>query len=288
MPITLITGANSGMGWASAQALARLGHDLILCVRSPEAMAAGATTLARRHPDRRILIEKVDLASLASVYDTAAQIIAPGFQPDNLLFNAGIMTPPYALTEDGFELQFQVNYLGHFALFQALHAGLPTETIKRVVSISSLSSEKATNDSLDRFRAVARCRAEAYDALKCYREAKLAQVMFTRSLDERFGKEGLLSASVHPGIVNTNLFYRRVGPVAKAMLQPLAWLGYLSGRVVSPAKGSVTAVGLVSDPLSRGGLYWHAGRVHPHNPLVDDRELCDALWNWSMEVVTGA
>jgi NAD(P)-dependent dehydrogenase (short-subunit alcohol dehydrogenase family) len=285
MPTTLITGANSGMGLASAEALARLGHDLILCVRNPEAMAAGAAALGRRHPDRRIMVETLDLASLRSVREAAQRLGEAGARPDTLLFNAGIMTPPHALTEDGFESQFQVNYLGHFAFFQALYRGLPAGTLRKVVSVSSLSSEKAVSSTLEAFTALARCPAEGYDALRCYREAKLAQVMFARSLADRYGEEGLQSASVHPGIVNTNLFYRRVGPVTKALAQPLAWLGYLSGRLATPAKGARTAVRLVAEPFTPNGMYWHAGQVHPHNPLADDRDLRDALWEWSEQVI---
>ena len=285
MPTTLITGANSGMGLASASALAGLGHDLVLAVRSPKAMEAAAQALRRRHPERRVVVETLDLASLRSVEEAATRIARSDLQPTDLLFNAGVMTPPHALTENGFESQFQANYLGHFALFHALHARLPAGTLQKVVSISSLSSEKAVNDSLEAFTTLARCPAEGYDALRCYREAKLAQVMFARSLADRYADEGLASASVHPGIVNTNLFYRRVGPVTKALAQPLAWLGYLTGRLATPARGARTAVRLVAEPFTPSGLYWHAGRVHPHNPLADDRALRDALWDWSLQVI---
>jgi NAD(P)-dependent dehydrogenase (short-subunit alcohol dehydrogenase family) len=284
-PVTLITGANSGMGLASARALAALGHDLLLCVRSPATMEAPAEALRRRYPQRRLVIEALDLSSLRSVHDAAARIADGGLLPENLLCNAGVMTPPYMLTEDGFESQFQVNYLGHFALFHELHRRLPAGTLQKIVSISSLSSEKAVNDHLDTFTALACCPADGYDALRCYREAKLAQVMFARSLAERYAAEGLLSASVHPGIVNTSLFYRRVGTVTRALIQPLAWLGYLSGRLATPAKGARTAVRLVAEPFAPNGLYWHAGQVHPHNPLADDRDLRDALWDWSLQAI---
>lgn len=285
MPTTLITGANSGMGLASAMALARLGHDLVLCVRFPATMQAHAQVLRERYPGRRFAVEQLDLASLRSVRDAATRIAESGAGPDHLLLNAGVMTPPYALTEDGFELQFQVNYLGHLALFHALRARLPERRLQRVVSVSSLSSEKATNATIDAFITLARCPHERYGALRCYREAKLAQVMFARSLADHCADEGVASASVHPGIVNTNLFYRRVGPLGRALLQPLAWLGYLTGRLAPPAKGAATAVRLIDQPFSPNGLYWHAGHTHPHNPLADDRALRDALWDWSLREV---
>ena len=288
MPTTLITGANSGMGLASATALARLGHHLLLCVRAPASMETGVRKLRRRYPACRIVVEQLDLASLASVDAAAARIAESGLAPAHLLFNAGVMTPPHTLTEDGYELQFQVNYLGHFALFHALYARLPERTLQRVVSVSSLSSEKATNATADAFAALSRCPAAEYQALRCYREAKLAQVMFARSVADRYADAGVASASVHPGIVNTQLFYRRVGPLGRALMQPLAWLGYLSGRLATPARGAATAVRLIDTPFSPSGQYWHAGRVHPHNPLADDRALRDALWDWSLEAVTAA
>ena len=282
MSTTLITGANTGMGLATAEALLAAGHDLVLCVRSPTHMAALAGRLGARHPDRKLAVVGLDLASLASVRRCAGEVLSGSLQPDVLLFNAGIMTPPWSHTADGFESQFQVNYLGHFLLFQLLHGQMPRGAIRKVISVSSLSGEMGRNDSVEAFAADARRSAQDYDALECYRESKLAQVMFTLSLHDRHGSDGLFSAAIHPGLVNTQLFYRKVGPAVRALFQPLAWLGYLTGKLATPRRGADTAIWLASHAVAPGGAYWQDRRIRAHNPLADRRELRDALWDWTL------
>lgn len=282
MTTTLITGANTGMGLATAEALLAAGHDLVLCVRSPEAMTPVVRRLRARHPERKLAVAALDLASLDSVRRCASEVLSGPLQPDVLLLNAGIMTPPYSSTVDGFESQFQVNYLGHFLLFRQLHGQLPPGAIRKVISVSSLSSEMGKNDSVQAFAEDARRSAEGYNALECYRESKLAQVMFTLSLHERYAADGLFSAAIHPGLVNTHLFYRKVGPVVRTLFQPLAWLGYLTGKLATPRRGADTAIWLASEEAAPGGAYWQDRKVRAHNPIADRRELRDAFWDWTV------
>lgn len=279
----LITGANSGMGLETAKALARQGHRLILTVRNSQ--RAEELKQSFPEPGRIIGIHEVDLGSFASIYRGASSIFQHNLNIDVLFFNAGIMTPPWAQTENGFEVQFQSNYLGHFYLFSLLQDRLLASEHKRVISISSLSSEKGACKTLNDFEAVARVNQEDYDPMKSYRESKLAQVLFSRELHARFAEQGLLSASVHPGIVNTNLFYRQGSSFYKAAMQPLAWLGYLTGILSTPKTGAKTALDLSTGPSFLGGLYWAKSKPRTHHPLADDSEFCRNFWDWSLNLL---
>lgn len=204
---------------------------------------------------------------------------------DCLIFNAGVMTPPYTQTENGFELQFQANYLGHFYLFNLLQQPLLASTIRKVISISSLSSEKGVNDSIEKYQADVYCSADTYDAMKCYRESKLAQILFTKELHQRFQEDVLNSYAVHPGVVNTSLFYRNSSPLYKVLMKPLVWAGYATGKLTTPRKGAETAIYLASNPVNSKDLYWANKTLRPHNPIANQNDFCRAFWDWSLSLV---
>lgn len=275
----LITGANSGMGLECAKSLAQKGHELLLTVRSEEK----SRELQKTFPDPSRIkgIYVVELDSFTSIYRGASKIFAEHPVIDVLVLNAGIMAPPYRQTVDGYESQFQSNYLGHFYLFQLLQERLLASPVKKVISISSLSSEKAQARSVSDFEAVARVASGAYNAMTSYRESKLAQILFTRELDARFGALGLRSFAVHPGVVNTNLFYRK-GTLYKILMQPLAWLGYLTGLIVTPKRGAKTALHLVLAESGPGGHYWAKGRLRQANPIAEDSAFCRDFYDWSL------
>ena len=285
MPVTLITGANSGMGFETALALGTLGHEIVLCTRS---QAKGEDALSKMREQNANIKGKVftpDLASFRSIQECAANIKSAYPAIDILLFNAGVMTPPYKKTTDSFESQFQSNYLGHFYLFNLLQEPFFASPIKKVISISSLSSEKGVNDSIAKFETDAQFAESDYDAMKCYRESKLAQVMFTRELHHRFNTQGVKSYAVHPGVVNTNLFYQNSGGLYAAIMQPFGWLGYVTGFLKTPRQGAETAIYLASNEIEESGLYWADKRPRPYNPIADKREFCQEFWNWSESIL---
>ena len=120
MTTTLITGANSGLGFETARALAVRGHDLIITSRSLASAQEAAQRIRAETKTAVVHPLVLDLNSFAAIRDFAARSTAIFPVLDVALFNAGVMIPPYALTGDGFETQFQANYLGHFALYQLL------------------------------------------------------------------------------------------------------------------------------------------------------------------------
>jgi NAD(P)-dependent dehydrogenase (short-subunit alcohol dehydrogenase family) len=285
MTTTLITGANSGIGFETARALASHGHGLIITSRSLDSAQQAAQRIREETGTAVVHPLALDLNSFASIRDFAQQATAVFPVLDVALFNAGVMIPPYALTGDGFETQFQANYLGHFALYQLLRPSLLAAAAPKVISVSSLSSERGTCDTVDCFAALARVNEADYEPMASYRESKLAQILFTVALDRRDGPHGLRSYAVHPGVVNTDLFYRGRSSLFKAVARPLAWLGTVTGRLKTAAQGAETSVYLAANDILPSGEYWADEAVRPMNPIARDESLAHGLWVWSDTIV---
>ncbi|WP_182909508.1 oxidoreductase [Microbispora sp. H13382] len=186
----VVTGANSGIGRAAAQALAARGARVVLAVRDPAKGHAAAGTMTGD-----VAVRRLDLADLASV-----RAFADGFtEPiDVLINNAGLMIPPLGRTADGFELQFGTNHLGHFALTNLL---LP-RIRGRVVTVSSGAHRTGRIDFDD-----LNWKGKPYRALPAYAQSKLANLLFTAELHRRLTEAGspVLATAAHPGVAATNL-----------------------------------------------------------------------------------
>lgn len=280
----VITGGNTGMGYETALALARSGREVVIACRSPAQGQRAAQQIQAQGGAAPVAVVPLDLASLASVRACAAELRSRYERLAGLICNAGIMTPPYRRTSDGYESQFQVNYLGHFLLTQLL-----VELLRggaSLISISSLSSEKGHCDSAEEFFMVGRCDEANYDAMRSYREAKLAQVLFTAEAQRRLGADGIVASAVHPGVVNTGLFYRNGPAWLQRVAQPFAWIGYATGRLRTPAQGAATAIDLaLRGTTVPGGQYWADRQPRAPNPRMHDERLCAALWEASLAAV---
>jgi NAD(P)-dependent dehydrogenase (short-subunit alcohol dehydrogenase family) len=190
----MVTGANSGIGLATARALATHGATLVLACRN----VAAAEEAARAIPGSTS-VEPLDLASLASVRAFAERWAGP---LDLLVNNAGVMTPPrYRETADGFELQFGTNHLSHFALTGLLLPALleaPRPRVATVSSIAHFGGDRGVLDGNPR---------EGYRPQKTYSQSKLANLLFARELHRRATSSGstLASTAAHPGVSATNL-----------------------------------------------------------------------------------
>ena len=214
MTRTLITGGNTGIGFETARALAMQGHELIITSRSLASATTAVARIRQEVPTAVIQPLALDLNDFDSVRAFGANALEIFPSLDVALFNAGVMVPPYGQTVDGFETQFQANYLGHFYLYLLLRDALRAAGGK-VINVSSLASERSEADSLAAFQDLARVFEAAYEPMTSYRASKLAQVLFTVELDRREAQHGLRSYAIHPGIVNTELFYRNRSEVFK-------------------------------------------------------------------------
>jgi len=199
--IAIVTGANSGLGFDTALALAGKGCSVVLACRNLDKAKAAQEKILARHPKARIECLALDLGSLKSVRAFAASFSKSHKKLDLLINNAGIMMPPYSLSEDGFESQMAANYLGHFALTGLLLPLLSKTPGSRVVNLSSLAHNWGAIrfDDLN-FK-------NGYNKRAAYGQSKLACLMFAYELDRRLRKAGFktLSVAAHPGVAATNL-----------------------------------------------------------------------------------
>jgi NAD(P)-dependent dehydrogenase (short-subunit alcohol dehydrogenase family) len=201
----IVTGGNSGIGRAAARALARAGARVVLAVRDVEKGNSAAATMPGETEVRRL-----DLASLASVREFAA---AWEGDLDLLINNAGVMVPPFTRTEDGFELQFGTNHLGHFALTNLLL----DHVTGRVVTVSSTGHRMGRIDFDD-----LNWERRTYTPWRAYGQSKLANLLFTAELQRRLTAAGssVLATAAHPGYAATNLQFhsgRRVVDIVSAL-----------------------------------------------------------------------
>ncbi|XP_062404616.1 retinol dehydrogenase 12-like isoform X1 [Sardina pilchardus] len=195
----LITGANTGIGKETAVDMARRGARVILACRDMGRANRAADEVRKQSGNGNVVVKQLDLASLKSVRALAADVKANEERLDILINNAGIMMCPKWKTEDGFEMQFGVNHLGHFLLTNSLLDLLKKSAPSRVVNVSSLAHRKGKmhfdDIHLDK----------DYEPFKSYRQSKLANILFTRELARRLSGTGVTAYSLHPGLIRTEL-----------------------------------------------------------------------------------
>ena len=200
--VAVVTGANSGLGYETALALAGCGAHVTMAVRDTAKGDNAATLMRRAHPDAVIKVTALDLASLASIREFASRWSADHPNGlDLLINNAGVMALPHRLTADGFEMQIGTNHLGHFALTGLLLPALVARHRSRVVTVSSFA-HRMGRLSLDDLMGEKR-----YRAWGAYGQSKLANLLFTAELQRRLDRAHLSvkAMAAHPGYSNTNL-----------------------------------------------------------------------------------
>lgn len=205
--LAIVTGTG-GLGFETALALALAGGDVVIAGRNPQKGADAVAKIHKLAPTANVRFEQVDLASLKSIEDFGTRMRSRVENLDTLINNAAVMTPPKRLiTEDGFELQFGTNYLGHFALTHALLPLLIKGKNARVVTVSSIASRNGKINFED-------LQAEhSYVPMRSYAQSKLACLMFALELQRKSNEAGwgITSISAHPGISRTELLHNAPG-----------------------------------------------------------------------------
>ena len=195
-----ITGANSGLGLEAARNLVDVGAHVIMACRNVEKAEAAAQSL--RFGKGSVEVRQLDLASLASIRQFSAQLLADGIELDGLMNNAGLMALDQSRTEDGFETQIGVNHLGHFALTGLLLPSLMKRPNSRIVNVSSMGHipGKIHLDDL-------MCDRRRYSRWGAYFQSKLANILFTNELERRLRETSLttIALAAHPGTARTEL-----------------------------------------------------------------------------------
>ncbi|MAI79197.1 MAG: hypothetical protein CL917_09670 [Deltaproteobacteria bacterium] len=242
----IVTGATGGLGIETARALASVGASVTVTGRTAEKIDAALATLRTELPDAQFDGEELELASQASIAEATKRIVEKGLSIDLLLNNAGVMMCPEGQTQDGFETQFGTNHLGHFAwtagLLQALAPGA------RVVTLSSGAHAFGTCDVDD-----LNWKTREYDPRLAYAHSKTANLWFGSELQRRHG-DRLLSLSVHPGVIQTDLSRHVPEALLDVMRESLVERGVQMKNV---SQGAATSVwGATSESLSdHGGAY---------------------------------
>jgi NAD(P)-dependent dehydrogenase (short-subunit alcohol dehydrogenase family) len=227
----VITGATGGLGYETALALAGAGAAVVLTGRNDAKGQDAIQRIRGQFPNAKISYETLDLANLASVADFATRFAATHASLDLLINNAGVMAlPKRQTTADGFEMQFGINYLGHYALTARLLPLLRRGHQPRVVNLSSLAHRSGAIDFEDLQG------AKSYNPFKAYCQSKLAMLIFALELQRRSDAAGwgLMSNAAHPGFARTDLMAN--GPGTGGLMG-------LFGKILQPFASHSAAAG---------------------------------------------
>ena len=284
----LITGANTGLGLASAMALAEHGAHVVLACRNAAKAEFAAQAIRERHPGAQVDVAELDLGSLEAVREQAAEIAGRFPQIDVLMNNAGVMHPPRTETADGFELQFGTNHLGHFVLTSRLLPVLRATPGSRVVTIASIAHAQGGDIHFDDLQFERR-----YNRQLAYAQSKLANLLFARELDRRLRAAGIdapISVAAHPGVAATELSRHLPFPLDKGFN-----LLRFTPFAQDPKMGALSQLRAATDPAVEGGQYWgprgpfgmaghpgHSGSTQK----AKDPELAARLWEVSEELTS--
>jgi NAD(P)-dependent dehydrogenase (short-subunit alcohol dehydrogenase family) len=246
----VITGANSGIGFEAALALAGHGAAVVLACRDIGKANSAADRINAATPAARAETVRLDLASLASVRQAAAEISERFGRLDLLINNAGLMMPPYGLTEDGFELQFGTNHLGHFALTGLLIGCLLEVPGSRVVTVSSNVHRTGSINFGDLNS------ERGYRRTAAYGQSKLANLLFTYELQRRLAAAGAqtIAVAAHPGTARTDLGRHSPPWVSVAMSPRLRAFSFWYAQ--DSAMGALPTLRAATDQAASGGDYY--------------------------------
>ncbi len=251
----IVTGGSDGIGLGLAGRLAAAGAEVIIPVRNAEKGAAAVATVSAATPSARISTRELDLSSLASVALLAETLLEEDRPIDILINNAGVMTPPTRqVTGDGLELQFETNYLGHFALTARLLPLLRAGHARVTTQLSVSAGQNAINWTDLQWE-------KSYSGTKSYSSSKIALGLFALELNRRSaaGDWGITSTISHPGIAATNLLAshpemgRTGDTTAVRVIRRLANRGLL---VQTAEGGLLPALYAATSPDARGGLFY--------------------------------
>jgi NAD(P)-dependent dehydrogenase (short-subunit alcohol dehydrogenase family) len=240
----VITGANTGLGYETAAALAAKGAHVVLAVRNLDKGRDAVQRITAATPGARVALQELDLTSLDSVRTAADELRAANDTIDLLINNAGVMFTPRSTTKDGFELQFGTNHLGHFAFTGLLLDHVLAAPGSRVVTVSSTGHRLIDAIRFDDLQWEL-----GYNRFRAYGQSKLANLLFTYELQRRLHGTDTLAVAAHPGGSNTELMRnlpRLVQPLT-ALARPL-----FQGADM----GALPTLRAATDPNVLGGQYF--------------------------------
>jgi NAD(P)-dependent dehydrogenase (short-subunit alcohol dehydrogenase family) len=244
--VAVVTGANTGLGYETAAALADHGAHVVLAVRNLDKGKDAAARITAQSPGAEVGLQELDLTSLDSIRAAAEQLRSDHDRIDLLINNAGVMYTPKSTTKDGFEIQFGTNHLGHFAFTGLLLDRLLPVAGSRVVTVSSIGHRIRADIHFDDLQW-----EHGYSRVGAYGQAKLANLLFTYELQRRLAPRGTtIATAAHPGGSNTELM--RNLPAGLARVYPLVG----SFIAQDAAAGALPTLRAATDPAVLGGQYY--------------------------------
>lgn len=289
--VVFISGANIGLGYEAARMLSGRGARVLMACRDAAKAADAIKSIQRLHPGAKLDFVPLDLADLNQVVTVPEKVRALGVGAiDVLLNNAGVMMPPKRLeTKQGFEIEFGVNHLGHFALTRGLYGMLAPDA--RIVTVASLADRRGDInwDDLQWER--------SYNPSAAYGQSKTANLLFTLALTEKLRavQSGKRAVAAHPGIAMTNLATSSTLGSWLWLVKPLVALG-IGPKVQKPAMGALPEVYGAVGEIEAGAYYGPSERVYgppvraeSHKaPHSSNLEAANRLWTLSEQLTGGA
>jgi NAD(P)-dependent dehydrogenase (short-subunit alcohol dehydrogenase family) len=243
--VAVITGANTGLGYETALALASHGAHVVLAVRNLDKGKDAISRIISQSPQADVALQELDLTSLESVRSAARQLRADHDRIDLLINNAGVMWTPKSTTKDGFELQFGTNHLGHYAFTGLLLDQLLPVAGSRIVTVSSLGHRIRADIHFDDLQW-----EHSYNRVSAYGQSKLANLLFTYELQRRLAPLGTtIAVAAHPGGSNTELV--RHLPRWASSLYPV-----FEPLFQDASMGALPQLRAATDPAVLGGQYY--------------------------------
>lgn len=271
--VCMITGANSGIGKASAIELARMGLTVIMVCRDPDRGKAALSEVRAKSRNDSVDLMIADLSSQKSIRELVQNFINRYQHLHVLINNAGVFLAKHTVTVDGIETTLAVNHLAYFLLTNLLLDVLKSSAPARIVNVSSIAHRRGHID-FDDLQG-----EKKYSGFKAYNQSKLANILFTYELAKRLKGSGVTANCLHPGAVATNLVRGNSGAFA------LIWKA-LTPFMLSPDKGARTCIYLASSPEveSVSGKYFVKEAETVSSKESYDESVAQRLWQVSAEL----
>ena len=279
----LITGANSGLGYFTAKALAEKGCHVILACRSDEKCSETRDKLIRLIPDAKLSCCNLDLSDFQNVSNRANELLDKYEHLDMLINNAGLMHPPKTLNAQGYEIQFAVNHLSHMLLTIKLLPIIEKKDFTRVVTVTS-GAQFFGKIKWDNLKA-----ENYYNKWESYSDSKLANVMFALELTSRLNTKKTFSLAAHPGVARTNLFNAQKpnpSPLEKFSLE------LFSPIFQSAEMGALPQLYAATSEKAKSGEHYGPKynfrgypKLSPTSPFAKDKFQRERLWDKSYQIL---
>ncbi|XP_059276173.1 short-chain dehydrogenase TIC 32, chloroplastic-like [Lycium ferocissimum] len=279
----IVTGASSGIGAETTRVLAMRGAHVVMAVRNVKSGAEVKENILKEIPHAKIDVMELDLGCMASVRKFASEYNSFGYPLNILINNAGVMAPPFMLSQDNIELQFATNHLGHFLLTNLLLQNLKdtaqtSHKEGRIVNVSSMNHRFTYREGI-RFDKIND--KDSYSAILAYGQSKLANILHSNELARYFKEEGveITANSLHPGAINTNLL--RHQNLVEGIVN---WIGKYFIKDIPQGAATTCYVALHPQVKGISGEYFSDSNIAAPTSQAKDVELAKKLWDFSLNL----